>query len=117
MLWLFTFLIFSATALNSCSQSPKPGPGTKAELVGADKLSSPMRIQVGVPGDRPTPHLVNMVSPVYPEEAATKKVEGVVRLHVVVGRNGEVEQTYLLGGDPLLTRAAIEAVKQWRYKL
>ena len=61
--------------------------------------------------------MVNMVSPVYPEEAAEKKVEGVERLHVVVGRNGKVEQIYLLGGDPLLTRAAIEAVKPWRYEL
>jgi len=75
MRWLFTFLIFTATALTSCSQSPKPEPGTKAEPGGADKLSSPMRIQVGVPGNRATPQLVNMVSPVYPEEAAAKKVE------------------------------------------
>ena len=55
-----------------------------------------MRIQVGVPGNRATPHLVNMVSPVYPEEAAEKKVEGVERLHVVVGRSGEGEQIYFL---------------------
>jgi len=41
----------------------------------------------------------------------------VERLHVVVGRSGEGEQIYFLGGDPLLTPAAIEAVKPWRYEL
>jgi TonB family protein len=59
---------------------------------------------------------VKMVPPVYPEEAAAKKVRGVVRFHVVVGETGKVEQVQLVAGDPLLTRAAFEAVKQWRYE-
>ena len=38
-------------------------------------------------------------------------------MHVVVGRTGKVEQIQIVGGDPILSRAAFEAVKQWCYEV
>ena len=80
------------------------------------RYSNPMRIEVGGSGNRPIPDLIRRVSPIYPAEAAAKKVQGVVRLHVILDREGKVFQIGVVNGDPLLVSAAIEAVKQWSYK-
>jgi protein TonB len=43
-------------------------------------------------------------------------VTGVVLLQVVINREGAVENINVISGHSLLTDAAVEAVKQWRYK-
>ena len=53
--------------------------------------------------------------PVYPELAKTARIEGMVRLAVLIGRDGAVERIRLISGHPLLVKAAMDAVKQWRY--
>ena len=78
--------------------------------------NTPVRVRVGGPGNMPVPHLVNKVSPVYPTDAAAKNVTGVVRLRVVVDTHGGVKQAAAVSGDPLLTGAAVRAVRQWRYQ-
>ena len=78
--------------------------------------NTPVRVRVGGPGNIPEPHLVNKVSPVYPADAAAKNVKGVVRLRVVVDTYGGVKQAVAVSGNPLLTDAAVQAVKQWRYQ-
>ncbi|HTS11317.1 MAG TPA: TonB family protein [Candidatus Limnocylindrales bacterium] len=59
--------------------------------------------------------LLSSYSPSYPVEAARQGVEGVVRLDVIVGPNGDVQSAKVLSGPPMLTDASINAVKQWRY--
>jgi TonB family protein len=60
--------------------------------------------------------LVKKADPVYSELAIRVRVEGVVRLSVVVNEQGEVARALIIGGGhPLLQPAALEAVKQWRY--
>jgi TonB family protein len=61
-------------------------------------------------------NLINKVQPVYPAEAKKQRVSGNVRLHVVIGRDGSVAFVEALSGDPLLQGAAIDAVRQWRYR-
>ena len=56
------------------------------------------------------------VAPVYPELARQINVQGTVRLEVVIGSNGAVKSTKVLGGHPLLIRAAEEAIRKWRYE-
>jgi len=58
--------------------------------------------------------LVN-VAPVYPEEARRAHVEGVVILECTVTPQGKVSEVRVLRGIPMLTSAAIGAVKQWCY--
>lgn len=60
-------------------------------------------------------HLVVRVDPVYPEQAKQEGVEGAVKIHVVLGREGAVESLTPMSGPPLLAPAAINAVRQWRF--
>jgi TonB family protein len=56
------------------------------------------------------------VDPVYPAEAVRQRIEGSVVLDARVGASGEVEDATLISGHPTLAAAAIEAVKQWKYR-
>jgi TonB family protein len=60
--------------------------------------------------------IVKKVAPLYPEEAREEHVEGTVLLHVMIDKEGNVEHVDLISGHPLLAPAAIEAVRQWKYK-
>lgn len=60
--------------------------------------------------------LVSKVNPVYPEEARREHVQGIVVLQATIDREGNVTDLDLINGDPLLAPAAIEAVKQWKYR-
>jgi TonB family protein len=60
--------------------------------------------------------LVKKVQPAYPAEARESKIEGTVKLQVVVQKDGSVTVQNVVEGDPILSPAAIEAVKQWRYE-
>ena len=54
--------------------------------------------------------------PGYPALARQARVEGVVKLNVVVGKDGSVQNLSVVSGHPLLIPAAIEAVKRWTYE-
>lgn len=60
--------------------------------------------------------LVNKVQPVYPPLARQTRISGTVRLHAIISKTGSVESLEVLSGHPLLVRAAMDAVQQWRYK-
>ena len=54
-------------------------------------------------------------APVYPELARRLNLEGVVKLTVTVAPDGEVKHSQVLGGNPVLAKAAQDAVKKWRW--
>lgn len=60
--------------------------------------------------------LIKRVAPVYPRKARKKKIEGVVFLKAKITRDGDVVDLSVVSGDPLLVQAAIDAVKQWKYR-
>jgi TonB family protein len=60
--------------------------------------------------------LVNMVEPVYPPDARQARLEGTVKLHVVVGANGEIQSFRAVSGPESLAQAAMLAVREWRYR-
>ncbi len=60
--------------------------------------------------------LITKVEPRYPDDARHAHVEGSVVLKALIGAAGDVEELTLVSGDPLLVPAAMEAVKQWKYK-
>jgi TonB family protein len=67
--------------------------------------------------DSQKPKMVKKVDPVYPEEALKNKLQGVVRLEAVIDESGKVKSLRALESpDPLLTEAAIDAVKNWEYE-
>ena len=59
--------------------------------------------------------LVSKVDPAYPVEAKKQSVQGEVLLAVNVNTNGEVDSVQIKRGHPLLVRAAVDSVKQWKY--
>jgi protein TonB len=71
---------------------------------------------VRVGGDIEAPTLIHRVDPEYPTIAIGAKIEGIVILEATVDERGTVEGVRVLRSQPLLDRAAVEAVKQWRYK-
>jgi TonB family protein len=60
--------------------------------------------------------VVKKVQPEYPAEARENKIEGMVKLQVIVQKDGAVTVQDVVEGDPILSPSAIEAVKQWRYE-
>src|ERR1700681_1007078 len=60
--------------------------------------------------------LINRVQPVYPPLARQTRIAGTVRLHAIISKQGSVESLEVLSGHPLLVRAAMDAVQQWKYK-
>jgi protein TonB len=60
--------------------------------------------------------LAEPVAPVYPDAAKTTGQRGSVVLQVLIGRDGAVQDAKFLQGSLVFARAAIDAVKQWRFK-
>ena len=61
-------------------------------------------------------NLIHDVAPQYPPEAGRARIEGTVVLMAVIGTDGSVKDVGVESGLPILAQAAIDAVKQWRYK-
>lgn len=60
--------------------------------------------------------LVKSVQPVYPQTARQMRVQGSVELLANIGKDGSITAVKVLSGPTVLSRAAIDAVKQWQYK-
>jgi len=60
--------------------------------------------------------LINRVPPIYPPLARQARIQGTVVLKAMINRMGDVVSLDLVSGHPVLAPAAIEAVKQWRYR-
>ena len=60
--------------------------------------------------------LIKKVQPVYPQNALAMRVEGSVELMAMIKKTGEIAQLKVLSGNLQLTKAATDAVKQWKYK-
>ena len=60
--------------------------------------------------------LIRRVQPQYPEQAKIAHVQGKVELAAVISKDGSIENLRVLAGHPMLVRAAMEAVSQWRYR-
>ena len=70
---------------------------------------------VRVGGQIREPALISRVDPVYPGVAISANIEGTVILEAIVDEEGRVESVKVLRSVSVLDRAALEAVRQWRY--
>ncbi len=100
-----------------------PG-GTLSEVLGSTrtvpvlaKTLEPMPIKrIRVASRLAEANLIHDVAPQYPPEAGRARIEGTVVLMAVIGKDGSVQDVRVESGLPILAQAALEAVKQWRYK-
>ncbi len=121
MLLLFLPLMFSCRSQETTQEEQEPliheeplvseeAQAQKEEplISGVDGVTHPERIPE------------SYVKPVFPEEARKEKIEGMVILQIVVKRDGTVGDIQVLRSPSEkkidFEEAAIEAVKQWRYK-
>jgi protein TonB len=89
---------------------PPPAPIVKATP------PTPPSAPVPVGGDVQAGKLIFGPKPAYPQLARTTRAEGTVRIQAVIGRDGAIRNVQLISGPPLLVAAAMEAVRQWRYR-
>ncbi len=61
-------------------------------------------------------NLVSSPAPAYPVAASSAGIQGEVVVEAVVGRDGEVVDTRVVSGPPMLRAAALDAVQRWRYR-
>lgn len=82
--------------------------------VAVPKVATPQRVRVsaGVTSGL----LIRKVNPVYPPLARQARISGTVVLRAVISKDGSIENLSLVSGHPMLAPAAIDAVRQWKYK-
>ncbi len=85
-----------------------PVPAKTADVVPAKRIRVAARVVEA--------NLIHDVTPQYPPEAGRARIEGTVVLLATIGTDGSVKDVRIESGLPMLAQAAIDAVKQWRYK-
>jgi protein TonB len=88
------------------------GTGPRPIMTSAPVTTAPpLRISHMSEGD-----LIHKILPVYPPLARSARIQGQVVLQAVISKQGVIENLKVLAGHPMLAPAAIEAVRQWRYR-
>ena len=83
-------------------------------MVGEVSSVGPQRIRVG--GNVQATMAINAPKPLYPPDAKQARIQGVVRMNVIIGKDGTVLNLQVASGPPELVPASLEAVRQWVYK-
>jgi protein TonB len=88
------------------------GPTPRPMMPAAPKPAAPpVRISHMSEGD-----LIRKTLPVYPPLARMARIQGQVVLQAVISKQGVIENLKVVTGHPMLVPAAIDAVRQWRYR-
>jgi len=105
-----------------------PGIATDIDSIGASLPGTPARPPdpqpfVKTAANKPlriasmqASQLIHKVQPTYPPMAKITHVQGVVEFTAIISKTGSIENLQLVRGNPLLVKAAEEAIVQWKYK-
>ena len=88
--------------------------GILSSTAALPKVATPQRVRVS--SGVSTGLLIKKVTPNYPALAKQARIQGHVLLQAEISKDGTIQNLQLISGHPMLAPAAIEAVKQWRYK-
>jgi TonB family protein len=88
------------------------GSANKSWQSGVASLGDPAPVSAGVVAGL----LSQPVAPVYPPLAKAAHIQGVVVLHAILSKTGEVEKLEVVSGPPLLQQSALDAVRRWKYR-
>src|SRR2546423_2934768 len=97
---------------NIISELLSNGPRALPLPTPASRRTGPVKVSSGVSSG----FLLHEVRPAYPPIAIATRTQGAVVLAAVIDRNGTIEKLRVVSGHPMLLRAAIDAVSQWRYR-
>ena len=90
-----------------------------------DELESELKTSESLPAEKPQVQvpaevmqklLVHRVEPVYPAEARKEKLQGIVAVDIVVGKDGSVHSMHPLNGPEVLAKAAMDALRWWKFE-
>jgi TonB family protein len=97
------FFLFAITSLPAAyaQQTGTPPPPPASLRIGGNVMAA---------------KLIHKVVPLYPPNAKAVGVSGTVVLHVLLRKDGSVADIKVISGPDLLTPAAVDAVKQWKYQ-
>lgn len=84
--------------------------------VRGEDSSSTEKPQATVPAEVMEKLIIHRVQPVYPPDAKKQGIEGVIAVDIVVGRDGSVLSMHPLNGPEVLARAAMEALRWWKFE-
>jgi protein TonB len=59
--------------------------------------------------------VVTQTQPEYPELAKRLRLQGTVKVQVIIGTDGIIKNTKVVGGNPVLVESTLEALKKWKY--
>ena len=82
--------------------------------VAVPRVATPQRVRVSQGVSQGL--LIKKIQPAYPPLARQARIQGQVLLQAEISKDGTIQNLRLISGHPMLAPAAIEAVKQWRYK-
>lgn len=97
--------------LSTIEQAGRTNPEATATTVPAVEGR---RIRVST--EKAETRLIYQPKPVYPPVAKSARIQGLVRLAAHIGTDGTIEDLKVLSGHPLLIKASLDAVSQWRYQ-
>jgi TonB family protein len=110
------FLLLTGTIYLSAGWFPLTGaPLAAQEQNSRAEVRAPQTTPIQVAGDIQESKLIHRVEPVYPEQAKSIGLQGIVKLSITINEEGFVYELKVESGHPILVEAAIEAVKQWQY--
>ena len=91
--------VFGSTGARAGPEMPRLAP------------SAPPRVSRIMEGN-----LIYRVQPAYPPLARQARIQGQVVLRALINREGIIENLQVMSGHPMLSQAAVDAVRQWRYR-
>jgi len=100
--------------LQGLADDSRQFPSLPAAPTPAPERAQPQRVQIG--GTIQAAQLISGVQPIYPVLAQQTRTQGAVVLHAIIDKDGHVSALQVISGHPLLVKAAIDAVAQWRYQ-
>lgn len=101
------------TVVNSIVSNPTVTPPA---TLAPEPEPTPEAVAIRVSSQIQAAKILRRIQPVYPQLALTARISGIVRLQAVIAVDGTIAELNVIEGHPLLVRAAIAAVSQWRYR-
>ena len=97
---------------NALPDRPEPQQNPPVRKMTQEPPRGPMHVSTGVQSAK----LIFSPRPPYPPLAKTARVQGTVKIQAVIAADGTIKNLQVISGPPLLVKAAIDAVSQWRYQ-
>ena len=109
-------IIFVCVLIGATASAQFQGVYSSQKVPQIDPRLQPVPTRVRVAEAAAKRYIVHRVAPVYPDKALAACVQGSVAVWVEIAKDGSVTRVTLDQGPDLLARAAIDAVRQWRYR-